>query len=158
MNNSYNPSDSTIDAANQLHHSMLHLFRAMRSSRSEKRPAFSKLSVLGCLYRDGKTTATALAAYLRIQPQSLTRVIAGLEKEKLIKREQNGTDRRESLLEITKAGARLLEEEIHDQRLELAHTIAKELTPAEQEFIRIAANLLDRLAGATEAKTGPRTK
>ncbi len=157
MNTLPNTSDTTIDAANQLHHSILHLFRAMRSSRSEKRLAFSKFSVLGRLYRDGKSTATALAAYLRIQPQSLTRVIAGLEKEKLIKREQNGTDRRESLLEITKAGTHLLKEEIHDQRLELAQTIAKELTPAEQEFIRIAANLLDRLAEATEAKTDPRT-
>lgn len=158
MNIPPDASKTIIDAANQLHHSMLHLFRAMRSSRSEKRPAFSKLSVLGRLYRDGKSTAKALAVYLRVQPQSLTRVIASLEKEKLIKREQNGTDRRESLLEITKAGARLLEEEIQDQRLELARTIAKELTPAEQEFIRIAANLLDRLAGATEAKAGPQTK
>jgi DNA-binding MarR family transcriptional regulator len=152
------PSDTTIDAVNQLHHSMLHLFRAMRSSRSEDRLAFSKLSVLGRLYRDGRATATALAAYLRIQPQSLTRVIADLEKQKLIKRERNDVDRRESLLEITKAGAHLLEEEIHDQRLELARTVAKELTPVEQEFIRIAANLLDRLAEATEAKAGPRIK
>jgi DNA-binding MarR family transcriptional regulator len=149
---SHNPSNGTIDTANQLHHSVLHLFRVMRTVRSGSGLTLSKLSILGRLYRDGMATATALATYMRIQPQSLTRVIADLEQQKLIKRQPNGIDRRESLLEITKTGTQLLVKDIQDQREELARTIAKELTPAEQELLRIAAGLMDRLAETTDAK------
>jgi DNA-binding MarR family transcriptional regulator len=152
MSASDTPSEATIDTANQLHHSILHLFRVIRAARSENGLTLSKFSVLGRLYRDGMATATILAAYLRIQPQSLTRVIADLEQQKLITRRPNGTDRRENLLEITKAGIQLLTKDIQDQRVELARTITKELTPAEQKLLRIAANLIDQLAEATEIK------
>ena len=109
--------------------------------------------MLGRLYREGMTTATALAAYLRIQPQSLTRLVADLERRKLITRRPNGADRRQSLLAITDAGGQLLIETVHDQQVKLAHTIAKELTPAEQELLRIAAGLMDHLATVIETQT-----
>ncbi len=153
MNFSDNVPDTIIDTANQLHRSILRLVRVLRASRPGKGLTLSGLSVLGCLYRDGSATATALAAYLHVQPQSLTRLVAGLERRKLITRRPNHSDRRQSVLEITTKGEQLLIETIHDQRVRLAQIIAMELTPAEQELLRIAAGLVDHIAEATDSQT-----
>jgi DNA-binding MarR family transcriptional regulator len=140
-----------MDTANQVHRSALRLVRLLRDTQPGKGLGSAKLSVLGRLFRNGSTTATSLSAYLRIQPQSLTRLIADLERGGLIVRRKNDTDRRQSLLEITETGSRLLIEEIRDQRLALARTIATKLTPTEQELLRLAATLLDRLVETADA-------
>lgn len=150
MDIQYDRVNNTIDTANQLHRSALRLFRLLRATRPANGLSSSKLSVLGRLYQNGVSTATELANYLRIQPQSLTRLIADLERCKLITRRSNDTDRRQSLLDITDEGKQLLIENIRAQRVMLAQTIAKELTPAEQDLLRIAADLMDHLAEVTE--------
>ena len=135
-----------VDAANQLHRSAMKLFRVIRTGRPAKGLSLVRFGLLGRLYRDGAATATDLAAYLRIKPQSLTRLIADLEQGGLIARHTNDDDRRQNMLEITHAGARALVEDVRDQRDSLAQVIEKELTPAEQELLRIAAGLMDRVA------------
>lgn len=150
MNQSKNPPDATIDTATLLNRSALRLFRMLRTGRQAKGLTLSRISVLGRLHREGMATATSLASYLRIQPQSLTRIVADLEQSMLITRQPNSADRRQSLLAITDAGIRLLAQTVRDQEAQLAGIIAQELTPAEQEMLRIAAGLMDRLAAATE--------
>jgi len=140
--------EMAIDTAGQLHRSALRLLRLMRGTGSDEGLGMAKLSVLGHLYRHGTTTPTALAAHMRIQPQSLTRLLADLQHRKLITRRPDPADRRQSLMEITTAGSKLLTEAIHDQRTELARIIAASLTPAEQEMLRIAAGLMDLMADA----------
>ena len=152
MKSSKCTSEAAIDIANQLHRSTLRLLRLLQAARSTDGLGMSKLSVLGRLYRNGTTTPTALAAYLRVQPQSLTRLLADLQRRNLIVRRPDGADRRQSLLEITDAGSKLLIEAVSDQRTELARAIAEELTPAEQELLRIAAGLMDHLAAVTGAR------
>jgi DNA-binding MarR family transcriptional regulator len=151
MKTPYEPLDTPIDTASQLHRSALRLSRVFQATRPAKGLSLSKLSVLGRLYREGAATATALAGYLRIQPQSLTRLIADLERRKQITRQSNDADRRQSLLKITDTGVQLLLEEIRDQRAKLAQTIAMALTPAEQGMLRLAAGLMDHLAEVIEA-------
>lgn len=140
------------ETANRFHRSALRFFRVLREKRPAKGLSSSKLSVLGRLYRDGITTSTALAAYLRVQPQSLTRLLAGLEREGLITRRPNDADRRQGLLEITEAGAALLIKEIGDQRAMLAEAIENGLTTTERELLRLAAGLMDHLAETAEAR------
>jgi DNA-binding MarR family transcriptional regulator len=152
MTTSNDPSGATVDTANQLHRSALRLLRVLRATRPARGLSSSKLAVLGRLYQDGMATATALAAYLRIQPQSLTRLIADMERRNMITRRQDDADRRQSLLEITDTGRQLLMQEIGAQRVRLAETMAKELTVTEQELLRLAAGLMDHLSSVTEAQ------
>jgi len=151
MNAAKETLDVALDIANQLHRSALRLLRVLRTVRSVDGLGMSKLGVLGRLYRDGTATATELAAYLRVQPQSLTRLVDDLEKRSLITRRSDIEDRRQSLLEITKTGEQVLTETVRDQRESLAQTILDVLTPAEQELLRLSAGLIDKLAAATEA-------
>lgn len=153
MNPSKVTSKVALDAASQLHRSTMRLVRLLVNAKGVKGMTLSKLGVLGRLYRDGAATATELAAYMRIQPQSLTRLISDLERRKLISRRQNDADRRQSLLEITELGSQLLIKDVTAQRLALAQNILKILTPAEQEMLRISAGLIDRLADAAQVLT-----
>jgi len=146
------------DTANQLHRSALRLFRVLQATRPAKGLTLSKVGVLGYLYRDRATTSTELAAYLRVRPQSLTRLLADLERRELISSRPNGEDRRENMLEITEAGTKLLIEDIRGQRVKLAQVIEKELTSAEKELLRIAAVLMDCIAEKTEEQTAPLSK
>ena len=145
------PSHTAVDAANQLQRSAWHVFRVLRTSRPSKGLTLAGFGVLGRLYRDGTATATELAGYLRIKPQSLTRLIADLEQKGFIARHTNDEDRRQAFLEITHAGARALMKDMRGQRDILAQVIENELTPAEQELLRIASGLMDRVAEGAEA-------
>ena len=153
MNEYHKPSDVTADAAYQLHRSALRLLRLLQASQPAKGLSSMKLSVLGRLFLDGPATATALAAYLRVRPQSLTRLIAELEKQTFIMRRPDDNDRRRNLLEITNAGAHSLAKVVRCHRMTLAETMARELTDAEQELLRIAAGLVDRIVAAMEDQT-----
>jgi DNA-binding MarR family transcriptional regulator len=144
--------ETATETANRLHRSALEMLRVLRAGRPGKGLTVSGLGVLDHLHREGMTTATALAAHLHVQPQSLTRLLADLERRKLIVRRRSDTDRRQSILEITDTGVRLLTESMGERREELARTMAAELTPAEQELLRIAAGLMDRLATVTVAR------
>lgn len=141
---------SPSDAAAQLHQSMLGLLRVLKTGPAAGGISTAGIGVLGCLYRRGQATATDLAAYLRVQPQTLTRLIAALEKQKWITRRPDPGDGRRNLLEITDHGAGVLIENIRSRQELLARAIAGRLTPAEQDLLRIAAVLMDKLAAALD--------
>ena len=74
-----NDLEGALELARAMHRSGALLSRRLMASRGAGALSLSKLSVLGRLRREGAATATELAAYLRIQPQSLTRLLASLE-------------------------------------------------------------------------------
>ena len=73
---------------------ILALGRRLRSARPEGAATLSAISLLGALARLGSMPATQLAVEERLQPQSLTRLVASLEKAGLIERRRSETDRR----------------------------------------------------------------
>ena len=91
-------------------------------------------------------TATDLARLERLQPQSLTRIIAELDEQGLIRRTTAEEDRRQILIEITEAGRELLVLDAYRQNQWLMETMAARLTKAEREILAVAADLLDKLA------------
>jgi DNA-binding MarR family transcriptional regulator len=91
-------------------------------------------------------TASDLAQIERLQPQSVTRLIADLEERGLIRRKQDAGDRRQFLLAITSEGHDLLAEDARRQNMWLARKMAETLTPAEREILGIAAGLMERLS------------
>src|SRR5688572_8345295 len=86
------------------------LRRAVIRLSRRPRDGFShaKLNILGDLRTGGPLTAGELASLQRMQPQSLTRVLAELEAEGLISRKQDSIDRRRTILTITRAGTERL--------------------------------------------------
>jgi DNA-binding MarR family transcriptional regulator len=142
-----------LDTARVLHRSGTLLSRRLMVSRGDEGLSVSRLMVLGRLHREGPATATELAAFLRIQPQSLTRLLASLEERRMIARRADKSDRRQNRIAITKAGARALIADVQGRRLKLAHAIVGALTPTEQGLLRLTTGLIDRLAAAIETSS-----
>jgi DNA-binding MarR family transcriptional regulator len=148
------PDDDLLQLAAAVRRGTHQLARRLRLERPEHGESLLQLSVLGHLYRRGPMTPGELAAAERIQPQSLTRTLASLSRDQLIARRPDDDDRRRSRLSISEAGERALLQDIRQRDSWLALAMAQELTCTERELLRLAAQLMGRLA-ETENVTGP---
>src|ERR1700753_709436 len=68
-----------------------------------------QLAALAALARHDSMTPGELAEYEKVQPPSMTRVIAVLEERALVRRSAHPTDRRQVVLTVTAAGRDLVE-------------------------------------------------
>lgn len=107
-----------------------------------------QLSTLALLNAHGPMTPGDLAAAQRVQPQSLTRTLTALDGAELVTRQPDPDDRRRSLLTITDAGKQAILHDVHQRDSWLALAMADQLTPTEQELLRLAGELMERLAEA----------
>jgi DNA-binding MarR family transcriptional regulator len=124
--------------------SIARLSRRMRA-QSDRSLTVTQLAVLGSVSRHGAMTPGELAEHEKVQPPSMTRVIAALEERRLLLRSPHPTDRRQVILSVTEEGEQLLKEERRRKEAWLAQRLA-ELTPEEREILRRAAPILERLS------------
>ena len=136
----------TAHAAIRLRATIAHLGRGLRAEAAPDGPGAAKLGVLGHLYRSGPMTPTRLAASERVRLQTLTRLLAELEAERLVVRKPDPQDARRSLLSLTQAGVRLLTADVHRRESSLAKAIAQRLDAAECARLIAACELIDRIA------------
>jgi DNA-binding MarR family transcriptional regulator len=108
---------------------------------------------MGWLRRSGGMTAAEIAAAERVRPQSLTRLVASLEAEGLVRRRPGEADRREVILELTEAGRAALEDDMRQRDDWLERAMKSALSPTEQRMLQLAAQLMNRLAEATPDDT-----
>lgn len=127
---------------------VLQLARRLRAERPSPSVTLSALSLLARLHQQGPMPAAALARAERLQPQSLSRLIAKLDADGLIAREPDPIDRRALVIAITQGGRRALKRDMDARRAWLKATIATVLTQAERERLTDAAELMLRLAAA----------
>jgi DNA-binding MarR family transcriptional regulator len=146
--------EDLLRAATAVRQGTTRLARRLRIERPEPAQAARELGILAHLNRRGPTTPGALAAAERVQPQSLTRTLASLERQLLVVRQPDDRDRRRSLLAITEAGRQALAGDMRRRDAWLARAMARRLTRAEQELLRIAGELMDRLADTDVPEAG----
>jgi DNA-binding MarR family transcriptional regulator len=120
----------------------------MRAERDPNGPGPAVLAVLSRLYRAGTHTPTELAERERLQPQSLTRVLAWLTERELVTRTPDPEDGRRSLIDITPGGRAVLREYSVQRERWLAEALSAELSPTERQLLRLASDLLLRIADA----------
>jgi DNA-binding MarR family transcriptional regulator len=125
---------------------VLRLSRRLRSERPVSTVSLSALSLLSTLHRSGPMPATRLAKAERLQPQSLSRLIAQMDRDGLIERRPGKEDRRMLILEITAAGRRALSHDMTARRAWLEGAMRKVLVPGEREMLAHAAVAMLRLA------------
>ncbi len=118
--------------------------RLVRRIRGEHRFGITHTAVLGRLYRDGPHCIGELATLERVRPQSMSQTLAELEGEGLIQRGPDAKDGRRTRIALTTLGSSVVEADRASDEGWLAAQIAG-LTPEEQEILRAALPLLDRL-------------
>jgi len=149
------PTDpqNSLKTVRYIRHGLMHLSRRMRLERGDNALSSSKLILLGWLMRQGPLTPTELAALERVRPQSLTRTLASLEEDGLIGRQANASDRRQSLVTITDRGRAACAQDMERRDIWLATVMAQRLSPTECEMLRLATQLMERLAAPEPAPT-----
>jgi DNA-binding MarR family transcriptional regulator len=108
------------------------------------------LGILGLLMKAGAASASELAALAYVQPQSLTRTLRALERDKLIGRRPDADDRRRAVLWITPKGEDLLRATMRRRIAWLNAAIDESLNSDERHTLRAAAELMERLALSEE--------
>ena len=131
--------------ASELRTTVMRLARRLRQQRSDTPYTLGQLAALGTLDRHGPLTPGELAAHERVQPPSMTRVVASLEAAGLITRTDHPTDRRQVLVAVSPIGQVLLKADRRRRDAWLAQRM-RDLPAADVEVLRQAAVVLDRLA------------
>lgn len=136
---------------------VLALGRRLRAERPATAVSLAAIGLLATLRRRGPMPAARLAAEERLQPQSLTRLIADLEARGWIARTRSLADRRLISIALTGEGRAVLLEDLRVRRRWLAQAMAATLTDAERDALVEAAAAMLRLAAfeADAAAVGP---
>jgi DNA-binding MarR family transcriptional regulator len=110
-------------------------------------PALSdtQLAALATLERHGAMSPGDLAEHEKVQPPSMTRVIAALVDWELVTRAPHPTDRRQVILTVTPEGRSLVQKVRRRKEAWLARRLA-ELSPQERATLREAAPILEKLS------------
>jgi len=142
---------SDAGLASALRISVSRLARRLRAERAAHGlPVLSELSdtqmgALATLEHHGAMTPGELADHEKVQPPSMTRVIAVLEQHNLVTRAAHPKDKRQVMLTVTDAGRDLVRQSRRVREAWLAQRL-RELTPEERAKLRAAAPILEKLS------------
>ena len=131
------------ELAARLRLSVTRLARRLRQ-KSDVEATASQISALATIERLGPLTIGELSAAERVQPPSMTRIVAGLEELDLIQRETDERDRRVARVRVTSLGQRLLERSRSKKDAYLAARLGS-LSDEERATLAHAADILERL-------------
>jgi DNA-binding MarR family transcriptional regulator len=104
-----------------------------------------QLAALAALERHDSMTPGELAEHEKVQPPSMTRVIAVLEERGLVRRAPHATDRRQVILTVTADGRDLVQRVRRRREAWLAQRL-QELAPEDRQILRAAAPILEKLS------------
>jgi DNA-binding MarR family transcriptional regulator len=140
------PTETELSSALRI--SVMRLSRRMRQERSgDSGLTATQIAVMATLRRHGALTAGELAAFEKVSPPSMTRVLTTLADAGMVSRRSSPTDGRQVLVELSGAGAELLAAD-RRRRDEWLGARLDELTAGERDQLREVVGILDRLAGA----------
>jgi DNA-binding MarR family transcriptional regulator len=130
--------------ASALRLSLLRAARRLRAQRVDTSATLSQLSALATICKSGPLSAGEIAAIERVQPPSMTKILASLELSGWIERTSHPDDRRQSIIAITPAGQNLLAEETRARDEWLAKRLV-EFSVEDLRKLGEAVEVLDRL-------------
>jgi DNA-binding MarR family transcriptional regulator len=145
------PQETRSDAglASALRISVTRLARRLRAERQSEglEPELSdtQLAALAALERHSAMTPGELADHEKVQPPSMTRVIAVLEERALVMRAPHASDRRQVVLTVTDYGREVVQQSRRLREAWLAKQL-RGLTPQERAALRAAAPVLEKLS------------
>lgn len=136
---------TVVDLATRLRPALLRLTRMVRNQRVDMSVTLTQLSAMGSLRIHGPMSAGELATCEKVQPPSMTKVLANLEERGLVRREVHPTDRRQAIIAITAAGEQLLDSERRSRDAWLTRQLGS-LSADERTLLQRVIPILDKLA------------
>lgn len=134
----------TAELASLLRVSVMRLARRLRAERPDYGLSLTQTATLATVERHGPLTPREIADHEKVQPPSMTRILAGLEERGLITRIPHPSDGRQQLVSVTSEAKELLREDRRRREAWLAVQLAQ-LTLEEREILRAAAPIIERI-------------
>ena len=132
--------------ADRLHSAVIHLLRRVRRTDHHTGLSPARLSILSVLTFGGPCTLGELATAEQVRPPTMSNLVTGLERERLVKRKVDDEDKRVARITVTARGKRVLE---RGRRLRLDHLTQRlqRLNRAELSTLEGAAAIMERISG-----------
>jgi len=140
------PAASEIRAvADRLHSTAIHLLRRLRRQDVATGEGPARLSALSILVFAGPRTLKELAAAEQVKPPTMSRIVAGLARRRLVEIDEDVDDARRMRIRATAKGEKLLEQG-RERRIAYLASHLNGLTPDQVsrvgEAIEILAHVL----------------
>jgi DNA-binding MarR family transcriptional regulator len=147
MNREKPPIEPRPDAtviADRLHSAAIHLLRHVRKQDVATGEGPARLSALSVLVFGGEKTLGELAAAEQVKPPTMSRIVAGLARSRLIEITADPADARRMRIRATAKGTRLLQK---GRELRIAYLAShlESLNPRELAKLGQAVEILRKL-------------
>jgi DNA-binding MarR family transcriptional regulator len=137
--------ESAVAAARDLRVVFSRLRRRLRNVAVGGDLTPSQTAVLTRLWKEGASSASALAGAERVRPQSMATVVAALDQRGLIARTPDPQDGRRQVVSLTEAGRERAESDREVREEWLARAMQERYSESERRIILDALSLLERL-------------
>src|SRR5215212_1303335 len=101
-------AETPREVADHLHSAAIHLLRRLRKQDRITGLSGPRASALSVVVFGGPISLGELASAEQVRPPTITRLVQGLERQGLVRREQDTTDRRLTRIHATDEGRRVL--------------------------------------------------
>jgi len=98
------------ELADQLHSAAIHLLRQLRKEDDASGLSAPRLSALSVVVSGGPLSLGQLARSEQVKPPTMTKLVTGLEKDGLVRRQIDARDKRLTKIVATSKGERILRE------------------------------------------------
>jgi DNA-binding MarR family transcriptional regulator len=137
--------DEILRVADRLHSASIHLLRRLRVRDRECGIGPAQLSALSVLVFGGAKSLAELAEAEQVKPPTMSRIVAGLEKSKLVNIEATKEDARRMRIVPTAKGEKVMWEG-RKRRVEMLAELIAGLSPEEIQQMGDIAEMMDRIS------------
>jgi DNA-binding MarR family transcriptional regulator len=131
------------DLAPRLHSAVLHLLRRLAQEDRGSGQTPARLSALSVLVFAGPRSIGRLAKDERVTAPTMTRLVAGLERDGLVERAPDPDDRRSTRLAATDEGRRILLDG-RERRIQALESLLETTSGKDRATLERAADIIER--------------
>src|SRR6201984_3231283 len=137
-------NDDVLTVADRLHSAPIHLLRRVRKQGICTGEGPARLSALSVLVFGGPKTLKELAAAEQVKPPTMSRIVSGLARSRLVEITEDPEDARRLRIAATPKGTHLLQKG-RELRIAYLATQLERLTPDELSQLGDAVEILSQL-------------
>jgi DNA-binding MarR family transcriptional regulator len=149
-------SEHRARVADRLHSTAIHLLRRARREDEATGLGPARLSALSVVVFAGPLGLGRLAAAEQVTAPTMSRIVVGLERDGLVRRDPDPADGRGVIISATSKGNRLLQR-ARKRRIENLAALMEPLAPGDVAVLERAATILEGVlaTGALVDSSGP---
>ena len=147
-NSKISPGAEAYRIADLLHSAAVHLLRKVRTQDRSAGIGPAQLSALSVLVFGGPRSLKELAEAEQVRPPTMSRIVVGLERARLVRR-RTTDDKRRMLLEATARGVKILQKG-RRRRVEMLVRALQEVSEDELRAAAAAAEFMRKFVGRLE--------